>query len=680
MIGGRATKLRATVAWALCAVLALAVVACTDPLPTAPSDESGALVAAPGCGWMQWTRDAIDVEEWFALNPEVSALHWWFSASSEFRSVRAEAAQFGAFRSLRPGMLVWREHSQGAPAVSFRARDTINLIRLERGTNLVPWTGGKRITATLRETLRWVGPGLIGVTRWDAGTRTCHRDVDPPLQWDLDVELGPGDLLALELKQEAGWTLSWVVPAVLVTVGDVGHAAYAELRQQMRLFVGYMAAEHDLVASPYSVLLQADLEAVTRAFRALGGAELDMSWWPTDACGVAWIAGIGLLADCDDPIAFDHEYVHVLQTQIAGGDFAAAWTIEPQWLVEGMASYIAAHYRAAMEYETYFDARQNAVDQARSGSAVLPLEDLEAYPEWREADPPQAYATGFLAAEWLAAWAGDEALWAYMRQLQRAGTRWSFAFDVAFTLTVEDFYAAFARHAESFDPPQPHVIKGRLIDPSGLAAAGLRLYASPPDGGVSRYAQTDANGRFGIAAPAGTYGLSVHSESGCTAYGDYREGESLGAWSNATHIEVGPRATPDVLVRLPAAPSRLRGRSTCDQPQEVGWLRGRMVDSQGRPVVGAEVRACAVDLLGGCGRALTDVDGRYALDAPPGEVVIHVSPADHHCVWWGARGAHGKVGSLADAVPVTIGLTPSRGINIRLPVPVEQLDPVNSCW
>ena len=114
---------------------------------------------------------------------------------------------------------------------------------------------------------------------------------------------------------------------------------------------------------------------------------------------------------------------------------------------------------------------------------------------------------------------------------QRAGTHWSFAFDVAFTLTVEDFYAAFTKHAESFDPPQPHVIKGRLIDPSGLAAAGLRLYASPPDGGVSRYAQTDANGHFGIAAPAGTYGLSVHSESGCTAYGAYREGEGLGAWS-----------------------------------------------------------------------------------------------------------------------------------------------------
>ena len=237
-----------------------------------------------------------------------------------------------------------------------------------------------------------------------------------------------------------------------------------------------------------------------------------------------------------------------------------------------------------MEYVTYFDARQNAIGQARSGSAVLPLEDLEAYPEWREADPPQAYATGFLAAEWLAAWAGDEALWAYMRQLQRAGTRWSFAFDVAFTLTVEDFYAAFAKHGESFDPPQPHVIKGRLIDPSGLAAAGLRLYASPPDGGVSRYAQTDANGHFGIAAPAGTYGLSVHSESGCTAYGAYREGESLGAWSNATHIEVGPRATPDVF----DSPARraLRGcaagRPATSRRRSVGCAAGWSTARGGR--------------------------------------------------------------------------------------------------
>ena len=526
-----------------------------------------------------------------------------------------------------------------------------------------------------------MGPDLIGVTRWDAGTRTCHRDVDPPLQWDLDVELGPGDLLALELRQEAGWTLSWVVPAALLTVGDVGPAAYAELREQMRLFVGYMAAEYDLVASPYLLLLQPDRDAFARALRALGGTELDMSWWPTEACGVGWIGGIGLLVDCDDPIAFDHEYVHVLQTQIAGGDFAAAWTIEPQWLVEGMATYIAARYRDAMEYETYRDGRQNAIDQVRSGSALLALEDLEVYLEWREADPPQAYATGFLAAEWLAAWAGDEALWAYMRQLQRAGTHWSFAFDVAFTLTVEDFYSAFAKHAESFDPPRPHVIKGRLIDPTGLAAAQLRLYAHPPEGGVSRYAQTDANGRFGIAAPAGTISCSR-----CTA-----RAAALRMATTAKARVSAPGATrrtsKSARARLPMSlfacrprPPRLRGRSTCDQPEEVGWLRGRMVDNQGRPVVGAEVRACAVDLLGGCGRALTDADGRYALDAPPGEVVIHVSRADHHCVWWGARGAHGTVGSLADAVPVTIGLTPTRGINIRLPAPVDQLDPVNWCW
>ena len=70
----------------------------------------------------------------------------------------------------------------------------------------------------------------------------------------------------------------------------------------------------------------------------------------------------------------------------------------------------------------------------------------------------------------------------------------------------------------------------------------------------------------------------------------------------------------------------------------------------------------------------------YALDAPPGDVVIHVSPADHHCVWWGARGAHGTVGALADTVPVTIGLTPTRGIDIRLPAPVDQLGQANLCW
>ena len=162
---------------------------------------------------------------------------------------------------------------------------------------------------------------------------------------------------------------------------------------------------------------------------------------------------MGLLVGCREPIAFDHEYVHVIQHQLARGAAGSSWETKPAWLIEGSAEYIAGRYRDAMDYEDYDDARERAVEVVEDEREEISLSQLETRADFREVDPGFSYALGMLAAEWLAAHAGDEALFEYQRQLSRAGSKWPFAFEIAFGMTVEEFYEAFLQHAVKFEEP-----------------------------------------------------------------------------------------------------------------------------------------------------------------------------------------------------------------------------------
>ena len=77
------------------------------------------------------------------------------------------------------------------------------------------------------------------------------------------------------------------------------------------------------------------------------------------------------------------------------------------------------------------------------------LSDFESYPPgpyspWAVPDR-EARVLSFLAADWLLARAGEPAIYEYYR-LRQATDDWRVAFEGAFGITIDDFYAAFAEY------------------------------------------------------------------------------------------------------------------------------------------------------------------------------------------------------------------------------------------
>ena len=91
------------------------------------------------------------------------------------------------------------------------------------------------------------------------------------------------------------------------------------------------------------------------------------------------------------------------------------------------------------------------LDRDRGGLANLAsrmegtLSDLERYPHWRETPDRETETLSFLAADWLLARAGEPAIFEYYR-LRQSAADWQDAFEGAFGITIDDFYAAFAEY------------------------------------------------------------------------------------------------------------------------------------------------------------------------------------------------------------------------------------------
>ena len=672
---------------ALIALVALIAAACTDALPDAPpaspalsasAEPQQAAASEPGCGWLRWSDARVSLVDWFAANPQTAALHWWDAHAGEFRTVQRGAAASALYDALAPGTLVWQEREGDGPPRAFSLDHTMGLIRLQRGVNLVPWRA-TRPAVSLRDALRWIGPELISAAAVSADGSPCRA---LPLRnwWGQPPALADGDLLALELRRDAAWLQPWAQPPQLLLGAGVDPDAQDELWREWHAVSGYMASRYAAAVALRAVALQPDYASFVRAFELLLAEELAPGAWPSDACGGEVAGWIGLIVGCQQPIAFDHEYVHALQHDAATGGLGAAGEIRPFWLVEGMAMYLSARYRGDAGYEDYRSARRWAVHNARAFGGPLPLHLLETYLQWRRSPPVAAYAVGFLAAEWLAAQAGDDALFLYMRRLQRGVSRWHEAFDVAFGLSLDEFYEAFDAHALLFNRPRPHRLSGVLLEPNGAPVAGMRVYAYPEHGGWGEYNLSDSRGRFAVRLPAGRYVVAVQSGDRCTLYGRYRGGEGLASSSDPAIVEVAARRAPAITIRLPASPSALRGWSTCDQPEGAGWLSGSVLAPDGRGVPNVDVRACDARAWQRCAHAETDSDGAYALDAPPGEYALILGPADDPCLAWGARSPTGGLTQSPDFDVIPIDQSPIRGVDIHLPAPPQELATYDHCW
>ncbi|MCY4618563.1 MAG: hypothetical protein OXD50_08430 [Chloroflexi bacterium] len=662
--------------------LGLILIACADAIPDqAPNTTQAAdSTVNASCGWMRWTEDPIDLSDWFESHPETAALHWWDAQNGTFRSARGDSLQSAPFKSLRRVMTVWREpHGTTGPPTTFDTDQVGNLIELKRGMNLVRWYGDREPGTSVREAFHWIGSSVTSITRMDSLTNHCHHEFGAMFNEPkrLTARLGPGDLLAVELSRDATWTQSWLWQPTYASFGDVGLADHSELYEQVREVSGFVATRYGLAAESYVVMLLTETSAMASPYQALTRTEFDVSWWPDNACGVGWSGGVGLLIDCRDPVAFDHEYIHVIQQQLARGTHGSPWRTDPSWLIEGMAEYLAARYRDAILYEPYKDARRQAIALVSNAPEALSLAQLESTEEFRAIDPKLTYSLGMLAAEWLAAHVGDDALFEFQRQLSRAGHHWRFAFEIAFETTVEEFYEAFDEHSNEFASPRPHAIQGLVLDQDGQPVHNLKIHAYPSVGRSFGNDLTNKQGEFAIDLGAGSYRLMLFSETNCTVYGAYGEGGKLATWLEASLVIAGSGQEDQTVLRLPAPIEQLSGRSTCRQAEGSDSLRGRVLGHDGAVVKNVLVFACGES---GCGRSITDESGVYAIDTPDKTVGLFVGPAHSGCEWWGLLGAEGSLVSLESDAPRIEVKRRTTGVDIRLPATLQELEAVDVCW
>ena len=148
-------------------------------------------------------------------------------------------------------------------------------------------------------------------------------------------------------------------------------------------------------------------------------------------CRFAYYAVAIALDECGDPPLHDRYWLNLILSPYS----------RPSWLAQGTEAYATAVSRAAAGHIDLAWRRAAYVDVARYGAHSLRDGDIP----WRAAD-----ALGFLAAEWLAARAGEPALFEYHRNARAASrdpaSQWQDTFGTVFGLTLEEFHAAFEAH------------------------------------------------------------------------------------------------------------------------------------------------------------------------------------------------------------------------------------------
>ncbi len=232
---------------------------------------------------------------------------------------------------------------------------------------------------------------------------------------------------------------------VFVFVGDIAPDLQEELRASLEASRDLLAAQFGVEASDFTVYAGSDLEALAPEYLAVRGRE------NAALCGDQDHDVIFQVIGCKDPaLVLAHEYVHVLQHQLAAGA-----SLGPAWLTEGVAVYGEALHRALIEQVLTPSEglksrrRQEAAALLRAGD-VAPLRSFETV----EGDAERIhYQLGFLAADWLADHAGVEALAGYYRRLPSSDS-WQESFEGAFGIAVAEFYESFEAYRSEIVRPE----------------------------------------------------------------------------------------------------------------------------------------------------------------------------------------------------------------------------------
>lgn len=356
---------------------------------------------------------------------------------------------------------------------------------------------------------------------------------------------GPkGEATARTVHLDSGGT----VEAGVVLYDDLDEGVAEEVHAQLARIITFFDARFGVSVPEVTVYLVKEsgtLEGVVKdvtGFRLAGGT-----------CFAGTGPAIFLIdGPCrsDGSLVLEHEYFHLLQIHLAGfgediNGFRRA--TGPLWLLEGMADYAEALYRAEAGPRTYEELRDQNAFAVASWAGTLKATGDRIFAE--------SYVLGFLAVDLLVQRAGEGALLDYYRSVS-TGLPWKEAFSSVFGIGVDEFYEEFELHRAENRPPF-HTISGSVTGPRGDGLRRIRLVAISSGGASSSYSLSVADGGFVIAVPAdGWYAVSIHPPptSACNMIGWYEEADGFTASRrDRTYVEVRGGDVEGISVRLPDA-------------------------------------------------------------------------------------------------------------------------------
>ena len=245
------------------------------------------------------------------------------------------------------------------------------------------------------------------------------------------------------------------------------------MRNEMEVVRAYFRERHGFEATGFTVILAADYEALAAAHQDIVGYEpgrfLPKAFVTNSKAGGAVLVlsyHIALYSSTDSlRSVISHEYVHVLQRQLASGfeslpngQIAATWSSStPHWMVEGAATYLADYKYSPTRpgsrsfwdrYSPYKDLKCEPQYEGRDilENLALELERIESYGEFNRSSAGfHSYSLSFVASVFLIEELGIEEssylnYWKLLGETDEGATD---AFVEAFGMSKSDFYPAF---------------------------------------------------------------------------------------------------------------------------------------------------------------------------------------------------------------------------------------------
>ena len=387
-------------------------------------------------------------------------------------------------------------------------------------------------------------------------------------------------------------------PPTWVFAGDIPDEHKAALREEMEQVRAFFADTLGVEATGFTVLVGMNHEAMASAYMGLTGQDLleyraRRGWvrgWATHTrTGGALLALVYVDGQSPEEI-IAHEYFHVLQGQaelgferLPTGETAYGSLSDAAWLVEGMASYADYAYtptrpgrRAFLNtrYTPYQDLLWQRVKEPDSLGDLA--EELEGIEEWtNDSSVGHSYPLSFLGSLFLAEEAAAGANYANFWQLLNEQADWRSAFEEAFGLPLDGFYAAFSEWIDARIPTSPSRVrfKVQLRWPGPPAQIGGAPLIKLEDGrwaaAGSTVTESDPSGIFyvlysRVGTGSGIFSLWWREDDWCTEHllGYYKDGGFTTERGEATRVDFTGESE-DATWDIPAHPGNLPRQGEC---------------------------------------------------------------------------------------------------------------------